>query len=294
MLTRILLVPFLVAGVCAESSAQHIVAANQGLLAPAIVETFGANLLPNFAPVSTQFSGLTITHAAYFTTGISDNLVGGFLTNNFAAGAPYTLRIQFATPITDVSFVYHQIGGGNSTIRAVLGGVTVDSFSGSWNQSQPNNWFGFMNTVCDEIQIDFQADFNVDTLAYNPAGATPASCQMWNGNGINPTAFTCTTLPVLGTTWQGAVATTPNTLLTALFFAPGGVAAPLPLFGGELLVSLAPSPVGFVGGPNFAFPVPSSPTWAGTVLVFQGLRLENSAAGLAFELLNAQQLVVGF
>ncbi|MBL8753742.1 MAG: hypothetical protein JNK15_10620 [Planctomycetes bacterium] len=294
MVHRTLAVPFLFACLASVADAQQIIAQNQGLTSPAVLETFGANVLANFSPVSTQFAPLTISHAAYFTTGSVNNMVGGFLTNDFTAGLPNTLRIQFGAPITDVSFAYHQISTiGPSTIRAMLGGVTVDSFSGTWNQTQPNNWFGFMNTLCDEIQIDFQSDFNVDSLAWNPAGSNSAVCQSWNGNGINPAAFTCTTLPVLGTTWQGAVATTPNTLLTALFYAPGGTAAPVPLFGGELLVSLAPSPTGFVGGPSYSFAVPAAPTWVGASIVFQGMRLESSASGLVIELLNAQQLIIG-
>ncbi|HEX5050800.1 MAG TPA: hypothetical protein VFZ65_03425 [Planctomycetota bacterium] len=153
-------------------AAQAIIAQLSGLTSPAQVIDFGANVLPNFTPVSNQFPGITITHASYFTTGVSNNLVGGFLTNDFS-GSPNTLRIQFAVPITDLSFVYHQISTASpSNVRAVLQGVTVDSFSGTWNQYQPNNYFGFTNTVFDELQIDFVSDFNVDTLAFNPAAGS--------------------------------------------------------------------------------------------------------------------------
>ncbi|MFY9344410.1 MAG: hypothetical protein WAT39_18095 [Planctomycetota bacterium] len=272
--------------------AQAIIAQLSGLASPSQVIDFGANLFPNFTPVSTQFAGIALTHASYFTTGVSNNLVGGFLTNDFAVGLPNTLRIVFAQPISDLSFVYHQISTASpSTIRAVLQGVTVDSFSGTWNQSQPNNYFGFTNTVFDELQVDFVADFNVDTLAFNYASS--ATCTAYNGSGINPLACSCVTLPQLGTTWQGAIATTPNTLLTALFYGPGGASAPIPALGGEVLIQLAPSPIGFTSAGSYALPIPAAPVWVGTTLAFQGLRLELVAGSPTIELLNGLYLVIG-
>ena len=129
-----------------------------------------------FTVTSTLFldviSGLT--HAAYFTTGVSNNLVGGFLTNDFS-GQPNTLTIKFAASISDLSFVYHQIGTqAPSNFRAMLGATLVDSFSNLSNQAQSNNYFGFTNILFDELQLDFQGDFNVDTLAYND-GAPPTT-----------------------------------------------------------------------------------------------------------------------
>ncbi len=276
----------------ASASSQQIIAQTAGLTNPARVIDFGANLLPNFTPVSTQFGGLTITHASYFTTGVANNLVGGFLTNNFSAGFPNTLRIQFASPVTDLSFVYHQIStAGPSVIRILLQGVPVDSFSGTWNQSQPNNYFGFTNTVCDELQIDFQADFNFDTLACNPMGL--AACAFFNGSNVNPADFSCTTLPIVGTTWQGAVTTNANTLLTALAYAPAGLLPlPAPLFGGELLVQPA-GLVLFTGMGSYSLPIPAAGSWIGTVLEFQGLRVDLVGSAATFVPLNALQLVIG-
>lgn len=271
---------------------QQIIAQNAGLPNPATVVDFGAGVLPNFAPVSTQFAGLTITHAAYFTTGVVNNLVGGFLTNNSSAGAPNTLRIQMATPVTDLSFVYHQIStAGPSVIRILLQGVQVDSFSGTWNQFQPNNYFGFQNTLCDELQIDFQADFNFDTLAMNPIGQ--AGCTLENGSGLNALGFSCTTLPVLGTTWQGAVATNGNTLLTALAYAPADLLpTPVPLFGGELLVQPA-GLVLFTGFNSYAIGIPAASTWIGVELTFQALRVDSVAGAATVVPLNAMVLELG-
>lgn len=150
--------------------AQAIIAQSSGIPNPDHVIDFGANLFPNFTNITTQIPGITVTHARYFTTGVSNNLVGGFLTNDFS-GAPDTLSIKFAAPISDLSFVYHQIGTWAPTdFRAMLGTVVVASFSNLSDQYQPNNYFGFTNIVFDELQLDFISDFNVDTLAFNDAG----------------------------------------------------------------------------------------------------------------------------
>ncbi len=271
--------------------AQAIIAASSGLTNPGRVIDFGANVLANFAPVTNQFPGITVTHAAYFTTGISNNLVGGFLTND-GSGQPNTLRIQFSSQLTDLSFVYHQIAtNGPSNIRAMLLGVTVDSFSGTWNQSQTNNYFGFTNIVFDELQIDFQSDFNVDTLAINDLSA--ARCVFHNGNNLNPPDFTCASLPVLGSLWQGVVAGNANTVLTFLAFAPTGLAAPSPLFGGELLIQTSPAPVAFAGFGSYSLAIPSGSGWLGTVLTFQGFRVDQVGPTSMFVPLNANDLVLG-
>jgi hypothetical protein len=158
----------------ATSFAQAIIAQSSGLANPQHVIDFGANLYPNFSQITTQFAGITVTHAAYFTTGVSNNLYGGFLTNYSAAGLPNTLTIVFASPIHDLSFVYHQVGTWQpSYYRAMLGGVTVDSFNNLSDQYQTNNYFGFTNVVFDELQIDFVGDFNLDTLAFNDAASAP-------------------------------------------------------------------------------------------------------------------------
>lgn len=168
--------------------AQAIIAQSSGLANPDQVIDFGANVLPNFTPVTTQFAGITVSHASYFTISSSNNLVGGFLTNDFS-GAPDTLRIRFAAPISDLSFAYHQVGSGSpSHFRALLGGVVVDSFSNTSDQFQPNNYFGFKNRVFDELQLDFVIDFNLDTLAFNLAGPTVASfcTSSTTSNGCSP------------------------------------------------------------------------------------------------------------
>lgn len=278
-------------GVAAFLPAQAIVAATSGLTNPTRVIDFGANVLANFAPVTNQFAGITVTHAAYFTTGFSNNLVGGFLTND-GSGQPNTLSIQFSSQITDLSLVYHQVGAnGASNFRAMLLGVTVDSFSGTFSQYQSNNYFGFTNIVFDELQIDFQSDFNVDTLAINDLSA--ARCVFHNGNNLNPPDFTCASLPVLGTLWQGVVAGNANTILTFLAYAPGGLAGPSPLFGGELLIQTSPAPVAFAAFGSYSLAIPAGSGWLGTVLTFQGFRVDLVGPTSTFVPLNANDLVLG-
>jgi len=155
------------------AGAQSIIAQNSGLTNPDHVIDFGASLYPNFTPITTEFPPLTVTHARYFTTGLVNNVQGGFLTNDFSGG-PDTLVVQFATPIRDLTFVYHQIAtGAPSNFRALLGGNVVASFSNLSDQNQTNNYFGFTGVVFDELQLDFQADFNVDEFAFNDAATAP-------------------------------------------------------------------------------------------------------------------------
>jgi hypothetical protein len=275
----------------APVAAQSIVAQTAGIPNPTHVFDFGANALPNFTPVTTQFGGLTIAHAAYFTTGSINNLVGGFLTNDFTAGPPSTLRIQLAQPVVDASFVFHQVASGTTTtMRALLQGVPVAAFAGSWNQAQPNNYFGFTNTLLDELQIDFVSDFNFDTLAVRSAAA---ACVVRNGSGVNPAGFGCATLPRVGTQWQGTVATQANTLLSVMAYGAGGFGAPLPLFGGELLLDPSAPLLTFTGAGSHGFAIPAGTGFLGVSLPLQGARLDLVGGAPAIVLLNGIELIVG-
>ncbi|MFO1054925.1 MAG: hypothetical protein U1F36_22115 [Planctomycetota bacterium] len=270
--------------------AQAIIAQSSGIPNPDHVIDFGANLFPNFTPVSNQFNGIVITHARYFTTGTVNNLVGGFLTND-PIGGPDTLRIQFAQPIHDLSFVYHQISTIRpSVFRALRNGSVVGSFSNLSNQTQPNNYFGFTNLVFDELQIDFVIDFNVDTLAFNDVHA---ECTIRNGSGINPLAFRCVTPPVLGGTWQSVIGTTPNTLATFVAVGLGGPSPGIPLFGGELLIQPSPAPVLVPGTGSFSLSIPAGPSWLGVQIPTQGLRVDLVGPTQQIVLLNALDLTFG-
>lgn len=289
---RSLLASLSFALVIATAPAQAIVASTTGIPDPARVVDFGANVLTNFAPATNQFPGVTITNASYFTIGGSSlGITGGFLTQILTSTSS-TVSLQFAAPVTDASFVYHQVGTGSpSTIRALLAGVVVDSFSGTWSQYQPNNVFGFTNLVFDEIQIDYVIDFNLDNLAFNPVGA--ARCPSFNGSGVNLAGFLCTALPVLGTTWQGTVVTTPNTLLTLLAYAPLGIGTPIPVFGGELLLQPSAGDVLFPGTGSYSLPIPNASVWTGVQFTFQAVRVDSIGGVPTIVPMNARTLVLG-
>ena len=270
--------------------AQPIIAQSSGLPSPDRVIDFGANLFPNFTPISTQIPGITVRHASYFTTGTSNNLVGGFLTNDFS-GPPNTLSIAFNTPIRNLSFVYHQISTAQASVfRALRGGNVVDSFSLVWNQTQPNNYFGFTNIVFDELQIDFVSDFNVDTLAINDV---TADCTVRNGTNVNPRDYSCTTLPVIGTNWQAAIATNANTVGTLVAIAPGGPHPGIPFLGGEILFQLSPAPIILAVAPSFSFPIPPQRSGIGVVITTQGIRVDQVGPTVRVVLLNALDLRLG-
>jgi hypothetical protein len=271
-------------------SAQAVIAQPTGLANPNQTITFGANLYTNFSTITNQFPGITVTHAAYFTTGVSNNLVGGFLTNNFS-GLPNTLKIVFATPIKDLTFVYHQIGQQMpSQFRAVLAGSTVFSFNYLWNQSSPNNYFGFSNIVFDELQLDFDGDFNVDTLAFNLA---PGTCTTRNGSNVNPIGYVCVTTPSIGTNWQANIPFNANTLTTFLALAPGGPHPGFPYLSGEVLVQLVPMPILFEAPGSFSFFIPSDPGLLGLQAATQGFRVDLVGPTQTIVLLNAIDLVIG-
>lgn len=148
-----------------SASAGHIVAELSGLANPDHLIDFGQSAFPNNTIITTQFAGVTVSHARYFSPGLTNNLAGGFLTNDFS-GEPNTFSIVFDHPITDVSFVYHQILTSEASgFRALYNGSVVDSFGNLSDQFQPNCFFGFTDNVFNEVQIDFIGDFNVDTFA---------------------------------------------------------------------------------------------------------------------------------
>jgi hypothetical protein len=127
-------------------------------------------------------------------------------------------------------------------------------------------------------------------------GNVQASCNFVNGSGINPSDFFCATNPVLGTTWQSTVNTTPlvgtSTISTVLGVGtnPGGGFF---LFGWELLVF----PTYILFQPGFgahAVPIPNDGTLHGVKLFSQAGRIEMTIATPVVVLTNAQYLLLGY
>jgi hypothetical protein len=113
-----------------------------------------------------------------------------------------------------------------------------------------------------------------------------ASCTLRNGTGVNPVACTCATLPILGTTWNIAVSSGPQTFATFVF-ASDSAFGPAPLFGGELLIG----PSVFEIAPSI--PLPAAPQFLGAQFAIQGLRLDWTGTEFVLVLTNAQDVVVG-
>ncbi len=120
-----------------------------------------------------------------------------------------------------------------------------------------------------------------------------ASCTLRNGNGINPLACVCATLPVLGTNWTISVTPAASTVLTLVFASFAPLPGPVPLFGGEVLIAPPVVDIGPSGLGVHVVPVPASQTLVGLALYLQGLRVNALPAGLALELTNGQDAVLG-
>lgn len=117
-----------------------------------------------------------------------------------------------------------------------------------------------------------------------------ASCTLRNGNGINPLACTCTTLPVLGTTWTIDIAPTANTFLT-IAYASTASFGPFPLLGGELLID--PNVISLPGSLTHPVPLPPTLQFLGLEFFVQGLRVDVVGPNFVLELTNAQDAVIG-
>jgi hypothetical protein len=114
-----------------------------------------------------------------------------------------------------------------------------------------------------------------------------ASCTSRNGSNINPVALSCTTLPVLGTTWSLAVTSGPQTVLTGVFFSTAPL-TPTPLLGYELLIALP------IAEMPTTFPLPSAMKFLGIELFLQGLRVDWDGFDFVYVPTNAQDVVIGF
>lgn len=91
-----LLAALAAAALAASPVAQTIVAAASGIAGSTHVIDFGSGVYRNFTTVVTEFEGITISHARYYTTDISNNLVGGFLTNDFSGTpTPWSSSLTF-------------------------------------------------------------------------------------------------------------------------------------------------------------------------------------------------------
>ena len=118
-----------------------------------------------------------------------------------------------------------------------------------------------------------------------------ARCVTYNGSGVNPTGFACTSDPVLGSTWSSAVPTSARTTATAVGLA--AQPAQLAMFGGEVLLSLAPPPLFVPGFGSHSIAVPNDPALIGAPLFAQAMRVDVAAGAGQLLLFNGQRLTLG-
>jgi len=116
--------------------------------------------------------------------------------------------------------------------------------------------------------------------------------------GLDPPDYSCTSAPVLGSTWTSAIATTPlmgvSTAATLVVFGMGGPVQGAAVRGFELLVLPPFDPIDPSTTGAHAIPIPSDPALSGLSVATQGVRVEVSPAGKpVFVLTNAQDLVLG-
>ena len=113
-----------------------------------------------------------------------------------------------------------------------------------------------------------------------------------NGAGTNATGFDCVRPPQLGYNWQSSVPTTANTFGTyvgvGLLPSSGTI-----LFGGEVLVSMAPTLAMLAGNGVHSVPLPGVSAFIGLQLYSQGIRLDITGGAAQVTLFNAQDLTLG-
>jgi hypothetical protein len=127
---------------------------------------------------------------------------------------------------------------------------------------------------------------SVDNLRLQPA----ASCSLRNGTGVNPVQFSCSTLPVLGTTWLLDAAANSSSIWTfaLLSFSPS---SPVPMYGGEVLIS--PPAASIPGFGVHALNLPNTAVWNGIPVFLQGFRIDAPGGIPQVVLLNAIDAVLG-
>lgn len=119
-----------------------------------------------------------------------------------------------------------------------------------------------------------------------------ASCTLRNGSGTNPTGFACATDPAIGTTWQAAIPTAPETVGTWLVLSPQANQG-TPLLGGELLVGLGAGAFLVPGFGTHSVSIPDSGFLIGVLLHAQGLRADLVNGSTRVVLFNAQEVLLG-
>lgn len=215
------------------------------------------------------------------------------LSTPLVVGTSYTIHYWGFSPVLSFSAGAAQIELGTSATAGTPG--TVIGVSPSFGAADFEHYSLTFTATAPDSHISVSAVMQsattwawIDGFSIQPAQV--AYCDEANGNGINPSVFTCVTPPQLGGSWVLDVAFASNTVLSAAYASTQRM-DPLDLGFGELLIA---APV--VSLPGFGVHVasiPATPTLMGFPLFSQGLRVNTGPAGLALELTNSQVGVIG-
>jgi PEP-CTERM motif len=158
------------------ASAAQIVASTTGISNPDVVITFDEVVLPTNSLVTNEYAGFGVS----FSPGLGyspqtgfPNIQGATL-GNFSPyiQGPYTL--SFNTQQSDVAFAMVS-NGTQYLFEALLGGLTVESFTSAVPFNTSANFFGFTGSAFDAIRItSLQSDsLLIDNLQLGSPGAVP-------------------------------------------------------------------------------------------------------------------------
>jgi hypothetical protein len=139
-----------------------------GFVSPDVSIDFEAGAIADNVFITTQFSGVNFTGGAWgmTTSSFGQNAVARHL-RNLGGGSP--TAILFDNNVTDAGFNW-QTNTGTTTFSAFLDNVFVEDFTVATNTSNPNNFFGFENSLFDEIRISINIlpqGFELDNLQFN-------------------------------------------------------------------------------------------------------------------------------
>jgi len=175
----------------AEAAALHN---SVGLANPANTITFDEFSFSARTPLNNQYvsRGVTFSNlfSANFSPGIFHNISGTSAANFNSAGFifnPITIRFLQQQTAAAFSFVTNS---GSSTFQSYLNGALVETFDASTNRGSSRNFYGFSNSLFDEIRISAGGSGGsaaIDNLqyAYKPTAVpTPALLPGLIGLGV--------------------------------------------------------------------------------------------------------------
>jgi hypothetical protein len=196
MKTKItLLCPLVVGFLLAQAPLQAIPITGSpvGLASPGTTITFSEVVLASGTPIANQYSafGVTFSNVTYNpqpgTTGpnVNDPNAGNFILANPALN-PFSIMFNQAQTAADFALVTNP--GSTTLFQSFLGGNPVESFSVPTDFTSPNNFFGFTNSLFNEIRVTISNE--------NPSGLFDNLQFTSAGNNVPDSASTIILLSI--------------------------------------------------------------------------------------------------